>query len=61
MQSTKNIVRIKNGFQEAAGSLHAGATGKRKGRTDKRNKPQRGRSDAKYFDSMRTTEGGATI
>ena len=49
MQSTKNVVRIKNGFQEAAGTLFAGEIGKRKGRTDKRNKPQRGRSDAKYF------------
>ncbi|QHJ79713.1 MAG: hypothetical protein [Caudoviricetes sp.] len=61
MQSTKNVVRIKNGFQEAAGTLFAGETGKRKGRTDKRNKPQRGRSDSKYFDSLVTNEEGATI
>lgn len=61
MQSTKNVVRIKNVHQEVSGSIYAGEVGKRKGRTDKRNKPKRGRADAKYFDSMRTNEEGDTI
>lgn len=60
MQSTKNIEKTSNPIQRMTGTEDSGRY-QVKGRTNKRNKPQRGRSDAKYFDSMRTNEEGATI
>ncbi len=60
MQSTKRVERIINPIQRMTGREDS-ASHLMKGRTNKRNKPQRGRPDAKYFDSMKTNEEGATV